>query len=129
MFCRGDAGVAPTTVNQCKGSAVKVFEYDEVSRAQSKSGDTYLQFLNEGSLSLGLYVLPAGSTDTQSPHTEDEVYYVVSGRATVEVAAERRPVQPGSMIFVAKEVDHRFVDIEETLSLLVFFSPEHRVER
>ena len=106
--------------------SVKIFEYDEISQSRAQSGDSYLQFLNEASLSLGLYVLPAGSTDTQSPHAEDEVYYVVSGRATVEVAGERRPVQPGSIIFVAKEVDHRFVDIEEDLSLLVFFAPEHR---
>src|SRR5688572_32238742 len=102
-----------------------IFEYDDVAQSRAQSGDAYIQFLNEGSLSLGLYVLPAGSTDTQSPHAEDEVYYVVSGRATVEVAGEHRPVQPGSMIFVVKEVDHRFVDITEDLSLLVFFAPEH----
>jgi len=105
---------------------VKIFEYDKVSQSRAQTGDSYLQFLNEDSLSLGLYVLPAGSTDTQSPHAEDEVYYVVSGRATVEVAGERRSVQPGSMIFVSKEVDHRFVDIAEDLSLLVFFAPQHR---
>ena len=108
------------------GQAVKNFDYDAISQSQAASGDSYLQFLNEASLSLGLYVLPAGSTDTQSPHAEDEVYYVVSGRATVEVAGERRPVRPGSMIFVAKDVDHRFVDIVEDLSLLVFFAPEHQ---
>ena len=105
---------------------MKIFEYGEIAQSQAAAGDSYLQFLNEGSLSLGLYVLPAGSTDTQSPHAEDEVYYVVSGRATVEVAVERRLVQPGSMIFVARDVDHRFVDITEDLSLLVFFAPEHR---
>ena len=105
---------------------MKIFEYADIAQSRAQSGDSYLQFLNEASLSLGLYVLPAGSIDTQTPHAEDEVYYVVSGRATVEVAGERRPVQPGSMIFVAKDVDHRFVDIEEDLSLLVFFAPEHR---
>ena len=103
-----------------------IFEYADIAQSRAQSGDAYLQFLNEGSLSLGLYVLPAGSTDDQTPHAEDEAYYVVSGRATVDVAGERRPVQPGSMIFVAKDVDHRFLDIEEDLSLLVFFAPEHR---
>jgi hypothetical protein len=34
-------------------------------------------------------------------------------------------VQPGSIVFVAKEVEHRFVDIDEDLSILVFFAPEH----
>ncbi len=105
---------------------MQVFELDEVSRAQQENGESYLQFLSEGSLSLGLYVLAAGETDTQTPHAEDEVYYVVKGSAIVEVAGERRPIRPGSMVFVAKNVDHRFVDIDEDLSLLVFFAPEHR---
>ena len=105
---------------------MNIFEYDDIAQSRAQSGDPYLQFLNEGSLSLGLYVLPAGSTDDQTPHAEDEVYYVVSGRAVVDVAGERRPVRPGSMIFVAKNVDHRFLDIEDDLSLLVFFAPEHQ---
>jgi mannose-6-phosphate isomerase-like protein (cupin superfamily) len=104
---------------------MEAFELDEVRQGQQDRGERYLQFMNQGSLSLGLYVLPAGGTDLQTPHAEDEVYYVVSGRATAFVDGETRPVQPGSMIFVAKDVEHRFVDIEEELSLLVFFAPQH----
>jgi mannose-6-phosphate isomerase-like protein (cupin superfamily) len=104
---------------------VKAFEYEEIAQMGRASGDSYLQFLNEGSLSLGLYVLPAGSLDTQTPHGEDEVYYVVQGRGTIDVAGERRPVRPGSMVFVARQVEHRFVEIEEDLAILVFFAPEH----
>jgi mannose-6-phosphate isomerase-like protein (cupin superfamily) len=105
---------------------MNAFEYLDISRQQAESGQPYLQFMNEGTMSLGLYVLAAGSADTQSPHEEDEIYYVVSGRGAIDVAGERRPVQPGSIVFVAKAVEHRFVDIEEDLSLLVFFAPEHR---
>ncbi len=105
---------------------MNAFEYDLISQEQRESGKPYLQFLNEGTMSLGLYVLAAGSTDTQSPHSEDEIYYVVAGRGEIVVAGERRPVRPGSIVFVAKEVEHRFVDIEEDLSILVFFAPEHR---
>jgi mannose-6-phosphate isomerase-like protein (cupin superfamily) len=104
---------------------MNAFEYGEVGRQQAASGKPYLQFINEGTMSLGLFVLPAGTTDTQSPHAEDEIYYVVAGRGAVDVAGERRAVQPGSIVFVAKEVEHRFVDIEEDLSILVFFAPEH----
>ena len=104
---------------------MNAFEYGEISRQQAESGKAYLQFINEGTMSLGLFVLPAGSTDTQSPHAEDEIYYVVAGRGAIVVAGERRPVQSGSIVFVAKEVEHRFVDIEEELSVLVFFAPEH----
>lgn len=105
---------------------MKAFEFDEISRARLESGEAYLQFLGEGTLSLGLYVLAAGAADPQSPHAEDEVYHVVRGRAVIVVAGERRAVQPGSMVFVAKNIEHRFVDIEEELEILVFFAPEHR---
>jgi mannose-6-phosphate isomerase-like protein (cupin superfamily) len=101
------------------------FEYREIDREQVESGESYFQFINEGTMSLGLYVLAAGSTDTQSPHAEDEIYYVVAGRGAIDVAGERRAVQPGSIVFVAKEVEHRFVEIAEDLSILVFFAPEH----
>jgi mannose-6-phosphate isomerase-like protein (cupin superfamily) len=106
---------------------VQLFEFDEVARRRADAGKDYLQFINEETLSLGLYVLAAGTEDTQLPHAEDEIYYVVSGRGAVDVAGERRPVGPGSIVFVAREVPHRFVDIEEDLSLLVFFAPEHRI--
>ena len=105
---------------------MNAFEYGEITKQQADSGKPYLQFINEATMSLGLYTLAAGSTDTQSPHAEDEIYYVVAGRGAIVVAGERRPVQPGSIVFVAKEGEHRFVDIEEDLSLLVFFAPEHR---
>ena len=105
---------------------MNAFEYVDVSKQRVESGKPYLQFINAGSLSLGLYVLSAGSTDEQSPHAEDEIYYVVAGRGVIVVAGERRRVQPGSIVFVGKEVDHRFVDIEEDLSILVFFAPEHQ---
>ena len=32
-------------------------------------------------MSAGVYVLPKGGTDPQKPHREDEMYYVVRGRA------------------------------------------------
>ncbi len=74
-------------------------------------------------LSAGLYVLDAGAIDEQSPHTEDEVYYVVRGQAQVTVGDLVRDVHPGSLVFVAANVPHRFHDITERLELLVAFGP------
>lgn len=104
---------------------MEAFEYQDILAGQQAGEGTYVQFINRGSMSLGLYVLPAGSEDTQTPHLEDEIYYVVSGRGMIVVDGERRPVQPGSIVFVAKLVDHRFIDIVEDLSILVFFAPQH----
>jgi mannose-6-phosphate isomerase-like protein (cupin superfamily) len=74
-------------------------------------------------MSLGLYVLPAGGVDPQQPHNEDEVYYIVSGQGQIDVADETRPVQPGSIVFVAAHVPHKFHSITEELKILVFFAP------
>lgn len=101
------------------------FALADVIAARERAGDPYLQFLNAGSLSVGLYVLPVGGEDGQRPHAEDEVYYVVSGRATLRVGAEDRPVAPGTIAFVGANVAHRFHGIVEELTLLVFFAPEH----
>ncbi len=99
------------------------WEFADVEAARAASGERYHEFLRVPDLSAGIYVIEAGGTDPQSPHTEDELYYVISGRAIVSVGAETRPVIPGSLIFVAAGVPHRFHDIAERLELLVAFGP------
>lgn len=79
-----------------------------------------------GSLSLTVARWPAGSLDDQQPHTEDEVYYVVSGLAMLVIGDERAAVRAGSVAFVAAGVEHRFVEISEDLNVLVFWSPARR---
>ena len=102
---------------------MEAFELAELTRQREATGKSYLEFLRMPDLSLGLYQLPAGGVDHQSPHTEDEVYYIVSGRAQILVAGEDRPVQAESVIYVAKNIEHRFHSIEEDLQVLVFFAP------
>jgi mannose-6-phosphate isomerase-like protein (cupin superfamily) len=108
---------------------MQAFERAQLVSQRKASNKLYLEFLKVPDLSMGLYVLPAGGTDPQSPHTEDEVYYVVSGKAKILVANENRDVQAGSIVYVAKNVAHRFHSIEEELTLLVFFAPAEYVNR
>jgi mannose-6-phosphate isomerase-like protein (cupin superfamily) len=110
---------------------VDAFELADLLATQGSSGRLYHEFIRTHDLSVGLYVLPAGATDPQSPHTEDEVYYVTSGRAMIRVGDEDRQVQAGSVVFVGADVPHRFHDIDEELTILVFFGPAeytHRVD-
>lgn len=102
---------------------MQVYELAELISQRANANKLYLEFLKAPDLSMGLYVLPAGGADPQSPHTEDEVYYVVSGRAQILVAEENREVQAGSIVYVGKNVAHRFHSIEEDLTVLVFFAP------
>ena len=99
------------------------FELKQVAEARASLGTRYVEFLRKPSISAGLYVLAAGSEDPQQPHTEDEVYHVVRGSATIRVADADRPVGPGSVIYVAAGVPHRFHTIEADLEILVVFAP------
>jgi mannose-6-phosphate isomerase-like protein (cupin superfamily) len=99
------------------------WEFTDIEADQAAAGRLDHEFLRVHDLSAGIYALEAGGVDPQSPHTEDELYYVVSGRGVVTVGAETRPIVPGSTIFVAATVPHRFHDIAERLVLLVVFGP------
>jgi mannose-6-phosphate isomerase-like protein (cupin superfamily) len=102
-----------------------IFELQDLIAKRAERGDIYLQFLSNQNLSVGLYELKAGSIDPQKPHTEDEVYYVVSGVGSIRVGNAKSEVKPGSIVFVGAGVDHKFFDIKEDLSIIVFFAPAH----
>ena len=101
----------------------KFFEISALQRQRAKRGEHYLEFLRVPAMSTGVYVLSAGGIDSQTPHLEDEMYYVVSGRARMRLGSEERLVSAGSVIFVPAHLDHRFFDIVEELVVLVFFAP------
>jgi len=99
------------------------FELTEIDVRRIAQGERYHEFLRVADLSAGLYVLEAGDTDPQQPHSEDELYLVVAGRARITVGDEVRAVRAGSVVFVGASVPHRFHDIEERLEILVVFGP------
>ena len=106
------------------------FHIDELSRQRNKLSKLYFEFLRVPAMSAGVYVLPAGGVDPQKPHREDEMYYVVRGRARMQIGsghtADQAEVRSGSVIFVEAELEHCFYDIEEELEVLVFFAPAER---
>lgn len=98
-------------------------ELDQILEAARGAGDQWREFLRAGMFSAGVYRLGAGEADDQTPHAEDEIYYVLAGRAELEVNGERQAVQRGSIAFVPRLAEHRFVEIAEDLELLVIFAP------
>jgi quercetin dioxygenase-like cupin family protein len=102
---------------------MQIFDVGRVLTEREQSGRAYREFLRVPSLSVGVYHLKAGQTDPQEPHTEDEVYYVLGGRAKFRAGQDVQSVQAGTVLFVEKAAEHRFFDIAEDLTLLVFFAP------
>src|ERR1700756_4734684 len=102
---------------------MRAFQLTNLTEGEKQQHRPWLEFLRVASLSMGVYHLKAGQADPQQPHTEDEVYYVVSGRASFRAGFEQQPVGPGALIYVERNVEHRFFDITQDLTVLVFFAP------
>ncbi|MBY8879159.1 cupin domain-containing protein [Actinacidiphila acidipaludis] len=102
---------------------MKVFRLDDLDAERAANQGAYLRFLKETSMSAGLYALRAGETDPQQPHGQDEIYLVVSGRASITVGDETTSVARGSVVFVPAGTPHRFHHISEDLRVMVVFSP------
>jgi mannose-6-phosphate isomerase-like protein (cupin superfamily) len=100
----------------------EAFQLDDLER-QAESSGPYFEFLRRRGMSVGLYRLPVGGEDGQTPHAADEMYMVLRGRGTLRVRDQDQEVGPGSIISVDHGEEHRFVDITEDLHLLVVFAP------
>jgi len=96
---------------------------EEIDVQREANGKPYHEFLRVPAMSAGLYVLGAGASDRQRPHREDEMYYVIRGRARFQAGEDDQEVGPGSVLFVSRQLEHRFHAIEEELAVLVFFAP------
>jgi mannose-6-phosphate isomerase-like protein (cupin superfamily) len=101
--------------------AWKAFDLAELLKRSEKRGAPYLEFLRVPQLSCGLYHLASGTTDMQSTHDEDEVYFVLKGRAHLILDETETALSAGQIVYVPADTPHQFVRIEEDLSLLVFF--------
>ena len=100
-------------------------QINDVVEQLEQEDKLFNEFLRRDSMSLEVYRLEAGATDPQDPHTEDEVYYIVTGSAKIHIGDDVHPVEPGDIIFVEREVEHYFFDIESELVTLIFFAPPY----
>ena len=72
------------------------FQISDINQARAAAGKRYLEFLRIPAMSAGLYTLAKGATDPQKPHKEDELYYVIRGRARMRINSEEQSVQAGT---------------------------------
>jgi len=100
-----------------------IFRIEELEPERKQARGSYLEFLRARSMSAGLYVIPVGEGDRQTPHREDEVYFVLSGRGQLQIGDDDHSVEPGVFAFVEAGAEHHFHSIAEELSLLVLFAP------
>ena len=100
----------------------QVFDTTELLKNKTDDDVSFQEFFSTNTMHCGLYHLKAGSKDMQSPHDEDEMYYVIEGRAKLRVGDEVQEVAPGALLFVQAAEEHAFFEIEEDMTLLVIFA-------
>lgn len=100
-----------------------LFDLDELVSQRAREGAAYNELLRRPAMSAGVYQLAAGDEDRQRPHSEDEIYVVLRGRASFTAGGSTAAVGPGSFLYVAAGKPHRFHGIEEDLAVLVAFAP------
>lgn len=69
-------------------------------------GERFVQGLAHGSMVVELFA-PVGH-DPQTPHQQDELYFIQTGSAELLVGGERDTCAPGDVFFVAAGVGHHF---------------------
>ena len=100
----------------------QIFDVDELQRrVAGGKAPAIAEFLRTPSLSCAVYRLPAGARDMQAPHVEDELYFVVQGRAKIRIAGAEHVVKPGRILYVRATSEHSFFDIQEDLTLVAIF--------
>lgn len=122
-FAREDNPLPPALAS--RGVTEEPFGKVDLSERLEKlhaSGHAWDPFLDRRDLHMGVYHLKAGATDGQSPHEEQEIYYVVHGAGAFTVDGKTTSVKAGDVLFVDAQAEHRFHDITEDLDLLVFFA-------
>jgi mannose-6-phosphate isomerase-like protein (cupin superfamily) len=92
---------------------------DGLARLPGAKGERFVELFRHGTLSVELYA-PRG-TDPQSPHSRDEVYAVVQGSGWFRNGLERHRFEPGDVLFVPAQLDHRFEEFSDDLVVWVFF--------
>jgi mannose-6-phosphate isomerase-like protein (cupin superfamily) len=86
----------------------------------------WVEHLRSAHFSVGTYSLAPGVPDDQSPHTEDEIYFITTGRGRLVTPSGEIWVAPGHTVYVPAGEPHTFVDITEDFAAVVVFAPPER---
>ena len=87
------------------------------------AGERFTVAFKHGTMSVELYV-PTGS-DPQTPHTQDEIYFIQSGKGELVLNGVRHACAVGDAFFVAAGVEHRFENFSnDFITWAVFWGPQ-----
>lgn len=92
---------------------------EALERLPGPQGEQSVLLFEHGSLVVKLYA-PRGS-DSQTPHSLDEIYVVAQGSGEFVCSGTRQPFAPHDVLFAAAGVEHRFENFSDDFAVWVFF--------
>jgi len=97
-------------------------QLEAVRRLVARGEANFAQPFAHGSMRC-VYFVPRGE-DTQSPHTQDELYVIIAGTGTLKRGEEEIAFTTGDTLFVPAGQDHRFIDFSTDFECwAVFWGP------
>ncbi len=96
---------------------------DAEARVPGPAGEHAVMVLQRGTVDVALSIPLVPKP--QTPHLQDEIYFIVRGRGVLLHDGERNPFGPGDLLFVAAGIEHQFEEITQDLVLWrVFYGPD-----
>ncbi len=87
------------------------------------SESLFTRVMEHGSMSVELY-RPV-KTDLQTPHSQDELYIVISGSGEFINNGEHTAFKPNDVLFAAAGTSHRFKNFTDDFSTwVIFYGPQ-----
>ena len=81
--------------------------------------EPYLEPFQHGTMQLGMYA--PREHDPQTPHEQDELYFVLSGSGIFVHGEDKTKFEKGDALFVAAGVTHRFEEFTDDFAAWVVF--------
>lgn len=94
------------------------------ARIPGPAGERAVTILRRGPLDVALS-LPQRPNKQQTPHAQDELYFIIRGRGFLLHDSKRVPFEPGDILFVAAGTEHQFEDTSDDLTLWRVFCGPH----
>jgi len=104
------------------GFQVKVYRWDDMV-PEKLPGGIVRRVIHTQKMTLGLFNLHKGASVSSHRHENEQLTYVLQGKAIFDIEGERIEVASGEVIHVPSGAEHSVEVIADTLSLDVFSPP------
>lgn len=90
-----------------------------IRQLKEETENRFTVLMKHGSMSVEYYV--PQNIDLQTPHRQDEIYVIASGRTTFFRNGERVECKTGDVLFVPAQMEHRFENFSNDFATWVIF--------